>query len=72
MRNAANKSPLHDWINGRAVEVFYADGKLAHEFGGSPGWYWWSCYPGCRLEGEAFGPFPTSYRAYRDALTSVR
>jgi hypothetical protein len=44
MQNAANKDPLRDvdWINGRAVEVFYADKALAREFGGSAGWYWWS------------------------------
>jgi hypothetical protein len=37
MRNAINKDPLYDvdWINGRAVQVFYADGQLAREFGGS-------------------------------------
>jgi hypothetical protein len=73
MRNAAPNDALHDvdWINGRAIEVFYADEKLAREFGGSAGWYWWECYPGCLPESDAFGPFPTSYRAYRDALTSV-
>jgi hypothetical protein len=41
MRNAGNKEPLYDvdWIKGRAVELFYADGQLAREFGG----YWWPC-----------------------------
>jgi hypothetical protein len=70
MRNAAPKDPLHDvdWINGRSVEVFYADEKLAREFGGSTGWYWWSCYPGCLPEGDAFGPFSSSYRALKDAI----
>jgi hypothetical protein len=28
--------------------------------------------PGCLPEGDAFGPFPTSYGAHRDALTSIR
>jgi hypothetical protein len=58
-----------DWISGRAIEVFYVDRDWARAFGGSIGWYWWKCYPGCLPDGDAFGPFPTSYRAYRDALT---
>jgi hypothetical protein len=56
-----------DWINGRAIEVFFADEELACAFGGSRGWYWWSRYPGCLPGGDAFGPFPTSYRALKDA-----
>jgi hypothetical protein len=45
IRNPANRSatmaPLYDvdWINGRAIEVFYADDELTRAFGGSPGWY---------------------------------
>jgi hypothetical protein len=72
MPNPTAKEPLYgvDWINGRSIEVFYADDELAHAFGGSPGWYWCSCYPGCLPDGDAFGPFPTRYRAYRDALTN--
>jgi hypothetical protein len=61
-----------DWINGRAIEVFYADEELAHAFGDSPGWYWWSCYPGYLPDGDAFGPFPTSYRALKDAILRAR
>jgi hypothetical protein len=70
---AAQLPAFHDidWINGRAVEVFYADDDLASEFAGSAGWYWWECYPGCLPLSDAFGPFPTSFRAYRYAL-SVR
>jgi hypothetical protein len=59
-----------DWIHARAVEVFYADDVLANSFGGSAGWYWWACYPGCLPDGDAFGPFPTSYRAHHDAMTN--
>jgi hypothetical protein len=71
MRNPASTAPLHDvdWINGRATEVFYVSEAEACEFGGSIGWYWWRCFPGCLPDGDAFGPFPTSYRAYRHALT---
>jgi hypothetical protein len=57
-----------DWINGRSVEVFYADEELARAFDGSAGWYWWACYPGCLPGADAFGPFPTSYRALKDAF----
>jgi hypothetical protein len=68
----ATAAPLSDvdWINGHAIEVFFVDGQLARAVGGSLGWYWWSCYPGCLPDGEAFGPFPTSYRALKDALSS--
>jgi hypothetical protein len=71
---AATMAPLYDvdWINGRAIEVFYADEELAHAFGGSPRWYWWSCYPGYLPDGDAFGPFPTSYRALKDAILRAR
>jgi hypothetical protein len=74
MRNAAPKDPLHDvdWINGRAIEVFYADEGLACAFGAPAGWYWWARYPGCLPEGDAFGPFPSSYRALKDATQRPR
>jgi hypothetical protein len=73
MRRPASKEPLHDvdWINGRAIEVFFVDAAVARWVGGSVGWYWWERYPGCLPDGDAFGPFPTSYRAYRDALIRV-
>jgi hypothetical protein len=59
-----------DWVHGRAIEVFFLDAEMARALGGSPGWFWWACYPGCLPDSDAFGPFPTSYRAYRDALAS--
>jgi hypothetical protein len=65
--------PLYDTDphTGATVEIFFADYSLAKSFGiRGAGWYWWSCWPGCRPDGDAFGPFPTSYRAYRDALGS--
>jgi hypothetical protein len=69
MRNAASRDPLYDvdWINGRAVEVFYADAALAREFDGSAGWYWRSRRPATLRESNALGPFPTSYRAFKHA-----
>ena len=66
---SATTAPFYDvdWINGRAIEVFYANEELARAFGSSPGWYWWACYPGCLPYSDAFGPFTTSDRALKDA-----
>jgi len=62
------------------VEVFesvdgYVDGTpfvLPHEpgeraMGLVSGWYWWSCFPGCLPDGDAFGPFPSAAEALADA-----
>ena len=32
-----------------------------------PGWYWWTCFPGCLPDSEAIGPFETEQDATRDA-----
>ena len=32
-----------------------------------PGWYWWACFPSCLPDGEANGPFMSSWAAYKDA-----
>ena len=32
-----------------------------------PGWYWWSCFPGCLPDSEAFGPFDSEAEALEDA-----
>jgi hypothetical protein len=64
--------PLYD-IDPRtaaSIEVFYADAVLAQSFGASgAGWFWWTCQPGCLPVEPPTGPFATSYRAYRDAMT---
>lgn len=31
------------------------------------GWYWWSCFPGCLPDSEAYGPFDTEDDAIKDA-----
>jgi hypothetical protein len=71
---SARTAPLYDvdWINGRAIEVFFADEELARPLGGCSGWYWWECYPGCLPESDAFGPFTTGYRALKDAIQARR
>jgi hypothetical protein len=33
----------------------------------SPGWYWWSCFPGCIPDGSPDGPYSSS----RDALEAA-
>jgi len=38
------------------------DGKPAE-----PGWYWWSCFPGCLPDGDPSGPFDTEEEALADA-----
>lgn len=32
-----------------------------------PGWYWWSCTPGCLPDSEPFGPYDTEADALADA-----
>ena len=34
---------------------------------GEPGWYWWSCLPGCLPDSERVGPFGSSRAAHKDA-----
>lgn len=61
-----------------SFEVFWDDADVS-EHGGdarnydgdgkpvSPGWYWWSCSPGCVPDGEATGPFASSRQAHESA-----
>ena len=62
--------PLYDTCPRTGATLVFGDRPLAQSFGASgPGWFWWTCQPGC-LPGELpTGPFATSYRAYRDAMT---
>ena len=32
-----------------------------------PGWYWWTCFPGCLPDSEAIGPFETEQDATQDS-----
>jgi len=32
-----------------------------------PGFYWWSCLPGCLPDSDPFGPFETEQEAVADA-----
>ena len=59
------------------VEVFQITGDIAETRDGEfidqeglplpPGWYWWSCMPGCLPDGEPTGPFETEAEALADA-----
>ena len=64
------REPLYD-INpetGISIEVFYADRTLETFARSGPGWFWWPRRKGFSPEGQATGPFATSYAAYRHAL----
>lgn len=36
-----------------------------------PGWYWWSCFPGCLPDSEPNGPFETDAEALADAQANA-
>lgn len=52
-------------------EVFWSDRSNQVEdsqgYAIEPGWYWWSCSPGCLPDGEAMGPYATSTEAWQAA-----
>ncbi len=57
------------------VEVFYYSAELiaaedlCHDDGEplAPGWYWWTCLPGCMPGGVPMGPFETEQEALDNA-----
>jgi hypothetical protein len=49
------------------VEVFYWGKEPLAESDAEPGWYWWSCFPGCWPDGDPNGPFATKEEALADA-----
>lgn len=34
-------------------------------------WWWWSCFPGCMPDSDAFGPFETEQEALEDAQSNA-
>jgi hypothetical protein len=66
------REPLFDVHprTGISFEVFYSDRTLETFGRRGAGWFWWSRRRGFSPEGPATGPFPTSYAAYRHALTA--
>jgi hypothetical protein len=56
------------------IETFYLNGarkfrqsQIGCLAGYEPGWYWWSCFPGCLPDGDPYGPFKTEALALADA-----
>jgi len=56
---------------GASIEVFYADRSLETFGSGGAGWFSWPRQRGFPPDGPASGPFPTSYSAYRHAMTTA-
>jgi hypothetical protein len=71
---SAPREPLYevDPRSGASFEVFYADRTLESFGRAGPGWFWWPRRRGFAPDGPAVGPFPTSYSAYRAAMTWPR
>ena len=36
-----------------------------------PGWYWWSCFPGCLPDSDPIGPFASEREAIEDAQSEA-
>jgi hypothetical protein len=59
---------MHPFKNGHGhFEVFWISNNTEGFESCEPGWYWWTCEPGCLPDSEPNGPFNTSYMAWRDA-----
>ena len=65
--------PIYDVhpLTGISIEVFWADHTLETFGRCGAGWFWWPRKHGFTPDGPAYGPFPSSYSAYRDALISA-
>lgn len=48
-------------------EPFMIDVPCEEPRQAEPGWYWWSCFPGCLPDGDPIGPFATEAEALADA-----
>lgn len=60
------------------IEVFYRNADEAtwtddngEQINDGPGWYWWSCFPGCLPDSDPHGPFETEADALADAREGV-
>jgi len=52
------------------IEVFEGDqysGDFDAEYSLEPGWYWWSCFPGCLPDSEPMGPYDSELEALQAA-----
>ena len=66
--------PLFDVhpVTGASFEVFYADRRLETFGRRGAGWFWQTRRRGYPPDGQASGPFSTSYAAYRHAVKRAR
>lgn len=48
------------------AEIFHS--KDYPEIAKEPGWYWWSCHPGCLPDSDPIGPFQSAEEAEEDFL----
>jgi hypothetical protein len=66
--------PLYDInpVTGASFEVFYADRTLETFGRRGAGWFWQTRRRGYPPEGQASGPFSTSYAAYRHAMVTAQ
>jgi hypothetical protein len=73
-RQRARHEPLCDTHprTGVSIEVFYADRTLETFGRGGAGWFWQTRRRGYPPEGQATGPFATSYAAYRNAMKTAK
>lgn len=60
------------------LEIFHSDDypDLLLDIDGvptppEPGWYWWSCLPGCLPDGDADGPYESEAAALEAARECV-
>jgi hypothetical protein len=58
-------------LTGISIEVFFADCTLETFGRGGAGWFWWPRRRGFSPGGQATGPFPSSYSAYRHAMVTA-
>jgi hypothetical protein len=56
-------------VTGASIEIFFADRTLESFGRNGAGWFWHVRQQRRAPEGKSTGPFPTSYSAYRHALT---
>ena len=54
------------YVNGEPFVLPHEPGDTAYGLT-EPGFYWWSCFPGCLPDGEPNGPFDTEALAIADA-----
>jgi hypothetical protein len=52
------------YVDGEPRESILSRLVRQHE---EPGWYWWTCFPGCLPDEEPMGPFATEAEAIADA-----